>query len=508
MNRVSIGHMTRVAAESGWSFDNSYTRLSDLLFVRQDPRPVSSPLLVLLNEDLAVELGLNLAQLKSVATDYCSGNKLPPGAEPIAQAYAGHQFGYFTMLGDGRAIVLGELLLSDGRRFDLQLKGSGRTPFSRNGDGRAALGPMLREYVVSEAMFALGIPTTRSLAVVSSGEPVYREVQLPGALLTRVAVSHLRVGTFEYAARFADKAVVKELADYAIARHYPEVFESEDSYRCFLGAVIKRQASLVARWMGVGFIHGVMNTDNMAISGETIDYGPCAFLDEYDSTKVFSSIDRDGRYAFGNQAHIAQWNLARFAETLLSLLAPDLDQAIAIARAEITRFPEMFKQQWLSVMRRKLGLFNEEEEDESLIKELLSLMQQHGADYTNTFRKLGAEPGRLEHILENTQGNIPGSVVVDGGFHSWQARWQARLLRQAQSTAEVSALMKANNPFVIPRNHRLERALDAATDLGDFVPVQKLLGVLKRPYVDSLEHSDYCQPPKADERVQATFCGT
>ncbi|MDD2942587.1 MAG: YdiU family protein [bacterium] len=491
-----------------WNFDNSFTRLPELLFVRQDPLPVTSPILVMLNESLASELGLDVDQLKSVGAEIFSGNIIPSGAEPIAQAYAGHQFGYFTMLGDGRAIVLGELLGLDGRRFDLQLKGSGRTPFSRNGDGRAALGPMLREYVVSEAMYFLGIPTTRSLAVVSSGEQVYRESPLSGALLARIAASHIRVGTFEYAARLADKAVVKELADYAIARHYPEVFESEDSYRGFLASVIKRQASLVARWMGVGFIHGVMNTDNMAISGETIDYGPCAFLDEYHSGKVFSSIDRHGRYAFTNQAHIAQWNLARFAETLLSLLAPDLDQAIAIARAEVGSFADIFKQEWLLVMRRKLGLFNEEKEDESLIEELLSLMQQHGADYTNTFRKLGAEPGRLEHILENTQGNIPGSVVVDGGFHSWQARWQARLLRQAQSAAEVSALMKANNPFVIPRNHRLERALDAATDFGDFLPVQKLLGVLKRPYEDNLEHLDYCQPPTADERVQATFCGT
>ena len=377
---------------AGWHLDNSYAKLSNLLFVSQLPEPVRAPRLLILNEPLANSLGLDPSRLSGKdGVNVFAGNIIPEGAEPIAQAYAGHQFGGFNILGDGRAVLLGEQITPDGRRLDIQLKGSGRTPFSRRGDGRAAMGPMLREYIISEAMHALGIPTTRSLAVVATGEPVIRETLLPGAVLTRVAASHIRVGTFEYVAAQQNIPLLKELADYTIARHYADLDHPDNIYKAFLKAMMERQATLLAQWQAVGFIHGVMNTDNMAISGETIDYGPCAFMDRYDPLTVFSSIDSHGRYAYGNQPQIAQWNIARFAEAILPLLHSDQEQAISLAEEAINQFPETFKRSYMSGMQTKLGLSHEEPEDEILISSLLNLMHEQRVDYTNTFRALSTD---------------------------------------------------------------------------------------------------------------------
>ena len=373
--------------EFGWNFDNSYARLPKTFFTLQNPTPVSSPKLVIFNESLATSLGLNGSALqREDGIGILAGNIIPQGATPLAQAYAGHQFGHFNMLGDGRAVLLGEQINPQGERVDIQLKGSGRTPYSRGGDGRAALGPMLREYIISEAMHALGIPTSRSLAVVSTGESVIRETNLPGAILTRVAASHIRVGTFQYAATWGKDGELQALADYTIKRHFPDIEEDENRYLSLLQEVIKRQAELIAKWQLVGFIHGVMNTDNMAISGESIDFGPCAFMDTYDPETVFSSIDREGRYAYGNQPYMAGWNLARFAESLLPLLHENQEQAIEIAEDAISNFAELYQSNWLAGMRAKLGIFNEETEDQPLIEDLLNMMQQYRADYTNTFR--------------------------------------------------------------------------------------------------------------------------
>lgn len=479
---------------SGWNFDNSYAQLPASFYRSQNATLVREPRIMVFNHALAQSLGLDAQRLAEGDGKYIfSGNQLPVGAESLAQAYAGHQFGHFTMLGDGRALLLGEHIAPDGERYDIQLKGSGVTPYSRRGDGRAALGPMLREYLISEAMHALGIPTTRSLAVVATGEPVYRDTVQPGAILTRVAASHIRVGTFQYAAAIDDAGALKVLADYTLHRHYPDLAAAENPYLAFLHAVIDRQAALIARWMHVGFIHGVMNTDNMAISGETIDYGPCAFMDRYDPKTVFSSIDHQGRYAFGKQPPIAQWNLARFAETLLPLLHADMDQAVEIAEEAIHAYPGKYEHYWLAGMRAKLGLLDEEAEDVALAKDLLACMHKHGMDYTNTFRDLATEQAIR--------------TAPEPDVHAWLERWQGRLQRQAAMPAEATALMLSVNPAVIPRNHLVEAALAAAVENHDLAPFEKLLAVLSTPY-KSPDDSAYRLPAQPSDRVYQTFCGT
>ena len=479
-----------------WRFDNSYLQLPEHAYARQQPESVQAPELVVFNRSLAAELGLSLADCSDEQlAQLFSGNQLPAGAEPIAQAYCGHQFGYFARLGDGRALLLGEHLTADGKRVDIQLKGSGRTPFSRNGDGRAALGPMLREHIMAEAMHALGVSTARSLAVVSTGEAVYRESALPGAILTRVAASHLRVGTFEHFAG-QDLASMKQLADYAINRHYPELNDSAQPYLDFFQAVMRRQITLVVDWLRVGFIHGVMNTDNMTISGESIDYGPCAFMDSYDPHTVFSSIDHGGRYAFANQPQIAKWNLARLGEALLPLLHDDAEQAAAQANAMLKSFDEEFQKAWLTMMRSKLGLLGEQDADTEIIDELLQWMQQHQADYTNTFRDLSAENAPTAEQYQNEQ------------YLNWHKRWQQRLEQGNEPLESALKTMRINNPAIIPRNHRVEAALSAAEKDADFSVLHALLDALREPYVDSDAYLEYRQPPTAMEKVRQTFCGT
>jgi serine/tyrosine/threonine adenylyltransferase len=488
--------MLKEAIEKGWNFDNSYARLPKTFFTSQNPTPVHSPKIVIFNQSLATSLGLDVQNLQSEeGAAVFAGNKIPEGATSLAQAYAGHQFGHFTMLGDGRAVLLGEQITPQGQRFDIQLKGSGRTTYSRGGDGRAAIGPMLREYIISEAMHGLGIPTTRSLAVVTTGEDITRESYLPGAILTRVAASHLRVGTFQYAARWGSEEDLRELADYAIKRHYPQIEKEENRYLAFLQEVIKRQAMLIAKWQLVGFIHGVMNTDNMTISGETIDYGPCAFMDTYDPATVFSSIDREGRYAYGNQPNIAVWNLARLAEALLPLLHEDQEEAVTLAQDKLSYFAQLFESNWLEGMRAKLGLFNEEEQDKQLIKDLLEMMQKHRADYTNTFRALTLDKPE-ETVLQGTTE-----------FTQWLEQWQARLGRQQESKDSSTQLMRNSNPAVIPRNHRVEEALEAANN-GDYRVMERLLEVLSNPYAYSPEQIDYTTLPGPSPRPYRTFCGT
>lgn len=483
--------------ETGWNFDNSYARLPETFFTKQNPTPVREPELVILNASLATSLGLNIQALQSTeGVEVFAGNKIPDQAMPLAQAYAGHQFGHFTMLGDGRAILLGEQITPSGQRFDIQLKGSGRTPYSRRGDGRAALGPMLREYIISEAMHELGIPTTRSLAVALTGESIIRETELPGAILTRVAASHLRVGTFQYAARWGTPEELRALADYALHRHFPELEAEENRYLKLLQEVIKRQAMLIAKWQLVGFIHGVMNTDNMTISGETIDYGPCAFMDVYDPATVFSSIDTQGRYAYGNQPYIGVWNLARFAETLLPLLHKDEKKAIELAEKELSGFSDLYKQYSLAGMRAKLGLFHEEEQDQSLVEDLLSMMHKYQADYTNTFRAF-------------TLGK-PEDTVLYGTteFTEWHEKWQARLDSQEESKASAQQLMQKNNPAIIPRNHRVEEALEAAVNQGDYRVMERLLDVLSDPFAYSPEQEEYATLPADSNCAYRTYCGT
>jgi serine/tyrosine/threonine adenylyltransferase len=479
-----------------WNFNNTYTGLPKVFFTRINPTPVTAPKLVILNEELAESLGLDAKALQmEEAIAVFAGNEIPEGAYPIAQAYAGHQFGHFNMLGDGRAILLGEHISPDGERVDIQLKGAGRTPYSRGGDGRAALGPMLREYIISEAMHALRIPTTRSLAVVTTGESIFRMGQLPGAILTRMAASHVRVGTFQFAAKFGGVEAVETLANYMIERHYPHVEDNENKYFALFKEVMNRQAQLIAKWQLVGFIHGVMNTDNMTISGETIDYGPCAFMDTYDPETVFSSIDSQGRYAYVNQPFIAGWNLARLVETLLPLLHEDEEKALELAQAEISGFTDLYHSYWFAGMRAKLGLFNEEEEDKVLIDNLLTLMQTNSADYTNTFRAL-------------TLGKLEGMPLFDTpAFKAWYEKWQARISRQEESKESSQQLMKENNPSVIPRNHRVEEALEAAEQRGDFSVVERLLVVLANPYAYAEEQEEYTKVPKCAAPYQ-TFCGT
>lgn len=482
---------------AGWRLDHSYSRLPEMLYRRVDPTRVREPRMVVLNRPLARSLGLDPDALdRPESAALFAGNELPEGADPLAQAYAGHQFGNFTSLGDGRAILLGEQLTPDGGRFDVQLKGSGPTPFSRRGDGRAALGPMLREYIISEAMAALGIPTTRSLAVVATGEVVMRDQPLPGAVLTRIAASHIRVGTFEWAAALGDGSTLAALADYTVQRHYPECVGAPNPCSAMFEAAVKRQAALLAQWQAVGFIHGVMNTDNMALSGETIDYGPCAFMDAYDPGTVFSSIDRQGRYAYANQPRIAQWNLARLAEALLPLLHPEEKAAVELANAGLQGFAEEFRRQWLTRMRAKLGLFNEEDADLELVETLLSWMHQEHRDFTQTFRALS----------EGTPGNAGGTL--DPGHPSWHRQWRERLTRQSQSPAEAIERMRRHNPAVIPRNHQVERALEAASMHGDLSVMERLLSVLARPYDPVGDSSEYTLPPPPGDRVYQTFCGT
>ncbi|WP_394231978.1 YdiU family protein [Niallia oryzisoli] len=481
----------------GWNFDNSFARLSTFFYNRQNPVPVDSPKLVVLNELLAASLGLDAQGLNSTeSVEVFTGNRIPEGGAPLAQAYAGHQFGHFTMLGDGRAVLIGEQINPEGERFDIQLKGSGRTPFSRGGDGRAALGPMLREYIISEAMHALGIPTTRSLAVVTTGETILRETVLPGAILTRVAASHIRVGTFQYAAAWGKVEEIKALADYTIKRHYPDIEIDDDRYLTLLREVIKRQAALIAKWMHTGFIHGVMNTDNMAISGETIDYGPCAFMDTYYPATVFSSIDREGRYAYRNQPFIGGWNLARFAETLLPLLHDEEEKAVAMAQEELSGYMEIYQSYWLNGMRAKLGIMNEELEDQALIEDLLNMMQKHRADFTNTFRALTFDR--------------PEETAMNGinAFDNWYGKWKARLERQEGMKESAQELMRNSNPAVIPRNHRVEAALKAAVEENDFSVMEKLVAVLSKPFAHSPEQEEYGKTPEPTNTPYQTFCGT
>jgi protein adenylyltransferase len=486
-------------------FQNTYATLPDGFFARVAPTPVAAPRLIKLNRALAIHLGLDPDRLESAeGAEILAGKRVPGGAEPIAMAYAGHQFGHFVpQLGDGRAILLGEVIDADGVRRDIQLKGSGPTPFSRRGDGRAALGPVLREYIVSEAMAALGIPTTRSLAAVVTGESVIRETALPGAVLTRVASSHIRVGTFQYFAARGDTEGVRRLADHVIARHYPEVGGSQRPYHALLEGIIARQAELVARWLLVGFIHGVMNTDNTSISGETIDYGPCAFLDEYDPAAVFSSIDEQGRYAYANQPRIALWNLTRLAECLLPLLDADKDRAIEQAQAILAGFAPLFSSAYLAGLRRKTGLLTERDEDEALLQDLLQAMAANGADFTLTFR-------RLAEAALNAEGDrkVRQSFADPAAYDEWAVRWRARIDAEPATPAERSAAMRAVNPAFIPRNHRIEAVIQAAVNHDDFAPFERLLAVLAKPYEDQAAFSDYENPPEPDQRVLQTFCGT
>ena len=480
----------------GWQFDITYSHLPDVLFAWAKPATVRAPRVSILNHRLADELGLHVGAISpEAAAALFAGQDLPGGSRPIAQAYAGHQFGGFTMLGDGRAILLGEHRTPSGRLVDIQLKGAGQTRFSRRGDGRAALGPMLREYVISEAMSALGIPTTRSLAVVTTGEPVYRASALRGAILTRVAASHIRVGTFEYLAARQDESNLRVLADYAIDRHYPELVDAPRKYLEFFRAVTDRQASLIARWQLVGFIHGVMNTDNMAISGETIDYGPCAFMNAYRLDTVFSSIDHRGRYAYGNQPAIAQWNLARFAETLLPLLDSDQEKAIAIASEILGEYPALFERYWLTGMRNKLGLQTGEAGDGELIRSLLDWMQKSKSDFTNTFRDLSSEEPPT------------GDRYRDQDFQAWYSRWRIRLSRNGRPNTSVYAVLRAVNPTVIPRNQRVEEALSAAEDHDDLSVLHRLLAALASPYVAGADLAQYQDLPPDDCNYR-TFCGT
>src|SRR6056297_2294763 len=457
--------------DAGWRFDNSYARLPEAFYARLDPVPVRGPKLVVFNAELARILGLNADVLNSDEGAYIfSGNTIPKGAEPLAQAYAGHQFGSFTMLGDGRAILLGEQVTPEGERFDIQLKGSGMTPFSRRGDGRAALRPMLREYIISESLHALGVPTTRSLAVVTTGEPVYRETALKGAILTRTGLSHLRVGTFEYAAARGDLDNLRALADYTIQRHFPHLAADANPYLALLSEVSDRQASLVARWMLIGFIHGVMNTDNTSLCGETIDYGPCAFMDAYDPNTVFSSIDFHGRYAYSRQPQIVQWNLSRF--------------------------PEAYRDYWLAGMRAKLGLMTTEADDGALAADLLDVINRHGADFTNTFRALASDP-------------LPETAMFEArDFKEWHERWRVRLSRQPGSWEVSRRLMYSANPAVIPRNHRVEEALEAAVQRADFTVMEKLMEVLSQPFEDPPEAAGYHLPAPPSAQPYQTYCGT
>ena len=489
-----------------FAFDNSYARLPERFFARLAPTPVSAPRLVRLNEKLARHLELDPAKLAAPeGVEILAGNQVPKTGEPLAMAYAGHQFGRFVpQLGDGRAILLGEVIDRGGERRDIHLKGAGPTPFSRRGDGRAALGPVLREYIVSEAMAALGIPTTRTLAAVTTGETVWRDTPLPGAVLTRVASSHVRVGTFQYFAAGGDVDAIRRLADYVIARHYQEAVGTANRYRTLLELVITRQAELVAKWQLVGFIHGVMNTDNMSIAGETIDYGPCAFMDVYHPATVYSSIDTIGRYAYGNQPGIAQWNLARLAETLLPLLAEDTDAAVEVAQDAIATFATRFEAAYAAGLSRKLGMLQPRSDNLSLAQDFLERMARNGADFTLTFC-------RLCDVVAGPDGDVAvrGLFTDPSAFDDWAARWRHRLDEEGEVANERrTSVMRAANPAFIPRNHLVEEAISAATDYGDFSPFESLLTVLSTPYEDQPACGRYADPPRSDQVVHQTFCGT
>lgn len=488
-----------------FKFDNSYRALPDRFYAAVAPTPVTTPRLIKLNRDLATELGLDAAALDGPAgAEIFSGNVLPDGGFPLAMVYAAHQFGTFVpKLGDGRAILLGEVIDAGGNRRDIQLKGAGRTPFSRRGDGRAALGPVLREYLVSEAMHALGIPTTRALAAVSTGEVVNRDTVLPGAVLTRVAASHIRIGTFQFFAATGDDEAVRNLADHVLDRHYQHVRAAENPYLALLEAYTERLAALVARWMQVGFIHGVMNTDNMAISGETIDYGPCAFLDAYNPAKAFSAIDQQGRYAYQNQPGIAQWNLARFAETLLPLLDADRETAIASANAALVTFGHHFQSHWLAGMSRKIGLLAQEDGDLDLVQEFLAILHEGEADFTLSFRTLADAASD-----SSADAEMRKLFVLPDLYDAWAMKWRARLSRETTDAIERRAVMRELNPAFIPRNHRIEQAIEAAIERDDFSLFEQLTVVLANPYEDQPGFVDYRQPPAPAERVIRTFCGT
>jgi uncharacterized protein YdiU (UPF0061 family) len=492
-------------AANFFPFDNLYARLPDRFFARLAPTPVAAPRLIKLNERLARELGLDAKALASPrGVEILAGNRVPEKGEPLAMAYAGHQFGNFVpQLGDGRAILLGELVDRAGNRRDVQLKGAGPTPFSRNGDGRAALGPVLREYIVSEAMAALGVPTTRSLAAVATGEMVWREAILPGAVLARVASSHIRVGTFQFFAARGDVDGVRALADHVIARHDPQAREAANPYRALLDGVIARQAALIAQWLHLGFIHGVMNTDNMTISGETIDYGPCAFMDAYHPDTVFSSIDSGGRYAYANQPGIAQWNLARLAETLLPLLGADEKSAIASAQEALDAFAPAFQRVHAAGLRRKLGLLESREGDEALAGDLLARMANTGADFTLTFRLLS------EAALSASSDTAVRALFDNPvSYDEWAVRWRLRLAEEGGDPLARRAAMLGVNPRFIPRNHRVEEAIAAAVRNNDFAPFETLLTVLSRPFDEQPEFDRFAAPPRPDEIVHQTFCGT
>ncbi|MFT8242897.1 protein adenylyltransferase SelO [Roseomonas sp. BN140053] len=488
----------------GFRFDNSYARLPERFFEPCLPTPVAAPRLVRVNAALADTLGLDAAALagpEGVAV--LAGNRVPEGAAPIALAYAGHQFGQFVpRLGDGRAVLLGEVVGRDGLRRDIQLKGSGPTPFSRRGDGRAALGPVLREYLVSEAMAALGLPTTRALAAVTTGEVVQREEARPGGVLTRVAASHLRVGTFQFFAAQGDVEGVRTLADYAIARHYPELAGAEHPYRALLEAVVARQADLVARWLLIGFVHGVMNTDNTAISGETIDFGPCAFMEAYDPGTVFSSIDYAGRYSYGNQPRVAQWNLARLAETLLPLLAAEEEPAVAMAQEVLAGFGPRFEAAYGGGLARKIGLGTAREGDGPLVQDLLRRMAENGADFTLLFRSLG------DAAMEPEAAGARALFADPAAFDGWAEGWRRRLAEEPGGAEASRAAMLRVNPAVIPRNHLVEAAIDAAVERQDFTSFEALLDALSRPFDHRPGLERFTLPAKPEERVLQTFCGT
>ncbi len=491
-----------------FNFDNTYARLPERFYARLDPTPVAAPHLIKLNVELAGSLGIDPNALASAqGVEILAGNRVAQGSQPIALAYAGHQFGYFVpQLGDGRAILLGEVMGRDGVRYDIQLKGSGPTPFSRRGDGRAALGPVLREYIVSEAMAALGVPTTRALAAVTTGERVLRETVLPGAVLTRVSASHLRVGTFQYFAAQDDTEGLGILVNYAIARHYPEAAQAKMPNRALLDGVIARQAHLVAQWMLLGFIHGVMNTDNTSISGETIDYGPCAFMEAYDLATVFSSIDANGRYAYGNQPRIVLWNLTRLAETLLPVFeqeAGSKEAALASANEALAAFAPQFEASRSAGLRRKLGLITEREGDAALAEDLLERMAANHADFTLTFR-----------LLCNAANDVEGDVGVralfadPGAYDEWAAKWRRRLGAEPISPVARAAVMRGTNPAFIPRNHVVEEALNAAVWRQDFQLFEQLLDVVTRPFEDRPNLERYATPARPEEYVSQTFCGT
>ena len=481
------------SSKINWKWDNSYTRVNELLFSKVKPTKSIQPKLLQFNKRLAEELNLSVENVDDFVS-FLSGNELPEGTESIAQAYAGHQFGHFNVLGDGRAILLGEHITESGKRFDIQLKGAGRTPYSRNGDGRATTSAMLREYLISEAMHGLGIPTTRSLAVVGTGDEVYREYVSEGAVLTRVAESHIRVGTFQYAAKYLPKDELRTFCNYVIERHYPKVAKEENAHLAFLRKVQDTQIYLIVNWMRVGFIHGVMNTDNMSIPGETIDYGPCAFMNAYDPATVFSSIDRNSRYAYGNQPSIAQWNIACLASALIPIIHDDKEEAVKLCQEIINEFPAIYEQRWAKMMCSKLGILEEEEGDAALIKDLLHWMEANKVDYTNTFLQL--LKAKNEHIR----------IYGLADFQAWFTRWEERVSTYAWE--EVCSLLNTFNPKCIPRNHLVEEALHQAANLNDYGLFNRLLEVLQAPYEEHKGFEDFQEPPRDGDGDYRTYCGT